>query len=230
MPEVQPILTSLRKKHLKPREGDPALVLDVKSTVMSSIERHFSNDAQQQLMRLASALDPRHNALKFLSSADRQLVHSQLTEKCNELSDCSEMPKTPCPPSKRQKIDLLSYEESSDSNGCSPDRGSVVEKEVIKFCADDSIANNDDPLMWWKSNESRYQTVAQLAKSVLCVPPTSVSAKRLFSAAGNVVPRKSASLHPRNMIYCCFCCFYTQISSNFEICACIIIFLFCVNY
>lgn len=112
---------------------------------MLSIEQHFSNDAQQLLMRLASALDSRHKSLKFLSSADCQLVRSQLTGKCNELCDSSEVPKTSCPPSKRQKIDLLSYEESSDSNGCSPDRDSVVEKEVIKFCADHSIASNDDP-------------------------------------------------------------------------------------
>ena len=36
--EAQPLLTALLKKHLKPQEGDPALVLDIKSAAMSNLE------------------------------------------------------------------------------------------------------------------------------------------------------------------------------------------------
>ena len=41
-------------------------MLDIKSAVMSNLERHFSNDARQRFLRLASVLDPRHKALEFL--------------------------------------------------------------------------------------------------------------------------------------------------------------------
>ena len=65
--EAQPPLTALLKKHLKPQEGDPALVLDIKSAVMSNLERHFSNDTRQKYLRLASVLDPKHPEVSCIS-------------------------------------------------------------------------------------------------------------------------------------------------------------------
>ena len=127
---------------------------------------------------------------------------------CNEAFQSSDAPDSLCPPAaKRLRVDdLLSFEASSDSNGSSPIHGpgsTVVEKEVTKFQADDSM-DSHDPLLWWKSNESRYQTVARLAKQILCIQPTSVPAERLFSAAGSIVTRKRASLHPKMWTLCCF--------------------------
>ena len=68
---VQPLLTAICKKTLQATDGDPTVVLDFKSAVLSSIKAHFRDEKQQQFSQLASVLDPRYKALKFLPSAKR---------------------------------------------------------------------------------------------------------------------------------------------------------------
>lgn len=61
------------------------------------------------------------------------------------------------------------------------------------------LLKTESPLSWWKSNEAKYPTVASLAKSFLCIPATSTPSERLFSAAGNIISKKRASLKPKHV-------------------------------
>ena len=107
------------------------------------------------------------------------------------------------PRPKQSKMDsLLDYQDSSDSNGSSPAQISVaeaVEKEVLRYKAGDHINRSCDPLKWWKENETRFTNLSKVAKKLLCIQATSVPSERLFSAAGNIVNKKRASLHPTNV-------------------------------
>ena len=63
---VQPMLTALKRKHLKVSVVEPNMALDMKQAIASSIDEHFSDDDQRRVMLIASCLDPRFCRLKFL--------------------------------------------------------------------------------------------------------------------------------------------------------------------
>ena len=58
---------------------------------------------------------------------------------------------------------------------------------------------DEDPLLWWSKNSSRYPNLTVLAKKYLAIPATSVPAERVFSTAGNIVNQKRACLLPENV-------------------------------
>ena len=43
------------------------------------------------------------------------------------------------------------------------------------------------PLEWWKTEETKFPSLAKLAKKYLCVCATSVSSERIFSTGGSIV-------------------------------------------
>ncbi|KAK5910468.1 hypothetical protein CesoFtcFv8_004300 [Champsocephalus esox] len=70
------------------------------------------------------------------------------------------------------------------------------EMELSHYCDEKCIAPHLDPLDWWRVNETKYGRLAQLARSYLCVPATSVPSERVFSAAGLILNRLRSWLHP----------------------------------
>ena len=55
-----------------------------------------------------------------------------------------------------------------------------------------------NPLEWWAAHESRYPSLALLARNVLCIPATSAPTEHLFSYAGLTIADNRASLLPDN--------------------------------
>ena len=53
-----------------------------------------------------------------------------------------------------------------------------------------------NPLDWWRIHEPRFPLVAELSRRILCIPATSASSERVFSAAGLTISKKRASLNP----------------------------------
>lgn len=51
-----------------------------------------------------------------------------------------------------------------------------------------------DPLKWWAAHENEYPILSQIAKQVLCIPPSSASSERGFSALSNVNSAKRTRL------------------------------------
>jgi zinc finger BED domain-containing protein 1 (E3 SUMO-protein ligase ZBED1) len=56
-----------------------------------------------------------------------------------------------------------------------------------------------DPLLWWKEHAARFPLLAQLARRLLAIPATSAPSERLFSASGQLVSLKRASLSPETV-------------------------------
>ena len=147
---VQPVLKALLRKHLAASEEDSEIVAELKSTIRSSIERHFSDPEQTKMMLLASILDPHFKALKFLPSVERSQVYEHMLVHVNEAArDVDESS-----PVKRQKRsvdsttqDIFDFTASSDSNGDSPsiEPSSAVEKEVNQCRVEEPIGRDDGP-------------------------------------------------------------------------------------
>ena len=58
-----------------------------------------------------------------------------------------------------------------------------IDKEVKLYCEEPLMSTDTDPLTWWKLQQSRYPTLAVLAKCYLCICATSVPSERVFSSA-----------------------------------------------
>ena len=70
----------------------------------------------------------------------------------------------------------------------------IVEAEVNEYRTEQQIPFNTSPLVWWKTREFKYPTLALLAKAVLCIPATSVPAERVFSSAGDLLSAQRATM------------------------------------
>ncbi|KAM3857052.1 E3 SUMO-protein ligase ZBED1-like [Diretmus argenteus] len=167
---------------------------------------------------IAAVLDPRFRKLKFLSSADVLKVQvklqslavqakrnemEQLQQESVELLEQDDSDSEQPVPKRRREMSVLDalLGSSSDSEGQSneedndpEDDSEMVKSEVLMYCAEQCIASDKSPLRWWKDNATRFPTLAILARSYLAVSATSTPSERLFSAAGNIVSKKRASL------------------------------------
>ena len=54
----------------------------------------------------------------------------------------------------------------------------------------------NDPLMWWKKNESSFTLLARLARMFLAIPATSAPSERIWSRVSRILCLQRASLKP----------------------------------
>uniref|UniRef100_UPI00358E108F small ribosomal subunit protein eS26-like n=1 Tax=Myxine glutinosa TaxID=7769 RepID=UPI00358E108F len=50
-----------------------------------------------------------------------------------------------------------------------------------RYLEEDNIPRADDPLLWWRVNESSFPKLHKMVRKYLCAPATSVPAEREFS-------------------------------------------------
>ncbi|KAF2890251.1 hypothetical protein ILUMI_15922 [Ignelater luminosus] len=60
----------------------------------------------------------------------------------------------------------------------------LIRKTVTEYSAEERVANDVEPLTWWKVNKERYGLLFPVVRHYLVTPPTSVPSKRMFSCAG----------------------------------------------
>ena len=51
-------------------------------------------------------------------------------------------------------------------------------------------------LDWWQKNQNTYPKLAHLARQIFCVPASSSSSERVFSAAGRIIEERRTRLKP----------------------------------
>ena len=61
------------------------------------------------------------------------------------------------------------------------------------------IVHTDDPFEEWNKIKHKYPILACVACSILCIPATSVTCERVFSAAGQIVTKKRSKLSPEHV-------------------------------
>lgn len=74
-----------------------------------------------------------------------------------------------------------------------------AQAEVVKYKETDSLALDGNVLDWWKSHQAEFPLLANLAKTYLCIPGTSVPSERVFSSAGDIVNSQRSVLSPEHV-------------------------------
>jgi len=69
-----------------------------------------------------------------------------------------------------------------------------AEEEMKKYLETPPLSLSEDPLIWWRSNETVFPLLAKLAKRYLCIPGTSVVSERVFSTAGDIITAQRSML------------------------------------
>ena len=201
-----PVIYSLKAK-LAPDRKDKDAIRQFKQRCRSDLCNRWSLDnlGLNAVSVLSCAVDPRFKKLSFLSQEQVIAIHDAITSKLavgenvHESSSASYSTDSAIEPSaKRAKpdssLDYLFGPENDDARSSSDD----ASEEVTRFVSEPVAPRTADPLHWWNKNAARYPKLAVLAMSLLCVPATSTPAERIFSAAGNIITKKRASLLPSN--------------------------------
>ena len=195
---------------------DSEAIRSCKVKVAAAIRRRWDLDSLDvtQVSVLATALDPRFRSLKFLTADKRVAVKAKLLQLANSLKQDFEALKSagtdshskngsgtdsptesaPAPKRKKTAFDVLLGEEE-ETNGDS----TSIEEQIGHYFAEKPAPRDCYPLKWWQQNEFRFQYLAKVARSILCVPATSTASERLFSTAGLTVTKLRSCLKPENV-------------------------------
>ena len=60
------------------------------------------------------------------------------------------------------------------------------ETELNAYMRVQQVANDTDPLMWWKQHQQEFPRLCRMDRQYLSVPASSASPERLFSSVGLV--------------------------------------------
>lgn len=216
---IYPITFSIINKHMAKAASDRPRVAEFKAAVRQSLSERMEVECNERLVSMpamiASALDPRHKHLPFLSREKRQAVLGKLKDLCTELESA--------PVEEDMDGDEepgAADEEGADAVTASPSNGASLNEsamcmllgddysitdvtdpqcEVDTYVKDSRPSLQSNPLYWWRANQTRFPRLASLAERFLCVPGTAVPPERAFSAAGLEADRRRTRLTPEHV-------------------------------
>ncbi|CAL9699746.1 unnamed protein product [Knipowitschia caucasica] len=205
-------------------EGDKYPTLNLVCLWVEKLKRHClmspTDSAQQAFVRkkhaemlerkvelhifhkVALFLWPKFNKLKMMSPADIFTVHAHVCTLLQSLGgvgessaaadrEASSSSSQQAPAPKRSRVsDFAEWENDDDSVTSEQDEVSLY------ITQKHAMADDRDLLGWWKINSNVYPKLSKLAKSVLCIPASSSSSERVFSAAGRTISERRTALKP----------------------------------
>lgn len=87
---------------------------------------------------------------------------------------------------------LLPANVTEDAMSCD----SLTMDELGRYLETDVVAASEDPLLWWKNNETVYPRLAGLARKYLCIPANAIAPSRIFSPDGETELDKRNRVEP----------------------------------
>uniref|UniRef100_A0A8C4SKE9 BED-type domain-containing protein n=1 Tax=Erpetoichthys calabaricus TaxID=27687 RepID=A0A8C4SKE9_ERPCA len=213
--EATPTLSVIAPLHAQPLHetkagfcGETALVREIKQAIHEDLAKRYTSVTDKNMLHISSSLDPRFKTLPFLSQDEQRLVdcvfiffygalmQNEEPDIPNEVLD-DEGPPVP----KKRNTSLLNLLGKTFTNARDVPKsaGTRAEEEMKKYLETPSLSLSEDPLTWWRSQETVFPLVAKLAKCYLCIPGTSVAAERVFSTAGDIVTAQRSMLTPEHV-------------------------------
>ena len=194
---------------------EPAIATELKNRLRNGIAKRYSLDKdgfpKEEILTspaiIATALDPRHKSLRVTREANRDRIFKSIEDLISDppangqgtganpqpVAVKQEAEATECiNPTKKRLLDCLD--------------GEIVDLTKNSFTAmnevqqyRNAVVTIPNPLHWWKSYEALFPKLAPLARKYLAIPASEVPSERAFSAAGQVVTKRRASLDPNTV-------------------------------
>lgn len=183
--------TEKLKKHCEPSPTDSPQQAFVR-------QRHAEFILQKikvnMLHKVALFLWPKFNKLRMKSPEEISEVHTHVRTLLLPMDeDAAAAGSTGfTPPAARPRTDSDFAEWENQDQDNEPEEDEVAVYNSQRHTMDD----DRDLLKWWKVNELIYPKLARLARSVLCIPASSSSSERVFSAAGRTIEQRRTALKP----------------------------------
>ncbi|XP_061918596.1 E3 SUMO-protein ligase ZBED1-like [Entelurus aequoreus] len=208
---LKPVLHLLRTSILTVDKDDPDLPRDIKSRALRYIEDKYSDPATQELLDIASFLDPRfktdyiraENVPDIKERVRIEMEQVARKEKRARVSTTEAMPQgaAEAEPSTvgKGKRSLGSFFKSRPSvppPSTTMQLEDAINAELNSYLITPTIDGEDNPLAWWRVHNVNFPWLSKLARKFLCIPATSSPSERLFSASGNVVTCQRSCLKP----------------------------------
>lgn len=143
----------------------------------------------QDLHKIATFLWPKFNQMRMMTPTERNALYAHVRTLLRATAEDPdvELPQVEAPlPAKRAHF---SEWENVQQPGWEDD-------EVTRYIETAVMENEEDVLEWWKINKTSFPKLAKLARSVLCIPASSSSSERVFSAAGRTITQRRTALKP----------------------------------
>ena len=195
---VLPVLYSLTK-HLTVHDDDPGYIARFKAVTLADFQARVTGMNAIEVIRIATALDPRYKSLRCLSEEDKCETWTSIHEQMTAVSDAGQSNLSVSVASESEPEHATKRLKLMDSDSDTEDIAETTAYELGRYKLEKKLGDGEDPLLWWKINQNRFPSLASLAKTVLCIPATSVSCERLFSSAGYIMNKTRCSLDPQNV-------------------------------
>ena len=211
--DVYPVVCGLMKEHLQATSRSDGRIRTFVNTVRDSLAKRFlpfDIETASTPAVVAAVLDPQHKKLRFLSPEVRVAAKAHMVEIFEAEKD-----KARARPDEEEEERQGEDREPDAKKGkktensamaflfgasyCAEEDEEDTESELEQYLSDPAIPLQTDPLVWWRAHELQYPIMSRLARKFLSIPATSVSSKRLFSAAGQVVSKLRSRLLPDNV-------------------------------
>ena len=201
-------------KLMQQAEGPSSVgIKTLRKTMLDSLTKRFSKAEETKVLFLATLLDPRYKARAFVSEETVEKGKLWLKEEAEEqLGELREEDPSPAPERPEQDEDLdpetkkqrrihqptlLNTLYARVLGATAVSRGmnkNSFESELECYLSEPVIERSEMPLQWWQKNDTRFKTLALLAKKFLCPPPSTVPSERVFSEMGMIYDAKKSRL------------------------------------
>ncbi|XP_057184493.1 zinc finger BED domain-containing protein 4-like [Triplophysa rosa] len=207
--DVIPLLAALKRLLNKEAETDHG-VKTTKSALLEAVSTRFSQVESEPLYCIATVLDPRYKDNYFdvgKKQRTREMIQAELeplgdvdgqgTHSAGEAGNNTDRKRarTTDEPHTSSLSDM--FEEILQENIPNVlQRTSSTAQQLDCYLSDVPIPRSNNPLEYWRNNQSRFPDLAQMARRYLSAPSTSTDSERLFSAASHIIDEK------RNRLSC----------------------------
>lgn len=213
---LKPVLHLFNNEILSRKDGDTELTKAVKEGILKYLNEKYDDHTTNNLLDMATLVDPRFKTaytkeervefIKMRAAAELvDMVGAAAPESAQTTAASSSTPAAEDDqelphPTKKTKKSLGSYFKKAGqaTTHSQPSRASI-ELELSMYLQASGPDSETNPLEWWKQHEMNFPLVARLAKKYLCIPATSSSSERAFSASGNIITCKRSCLKPNTV-------------------------------
>lgn len=174
----------------------------MKIKIAADLQGRYPNEKQAfMLLNTASYLDPRFHRLNHLPEEQKKQVRAKILSELTTITEESKSERADVvkQPDARKKTALSAMGNLFDgvysqTQTSAEESIKTLEHEMDMYEREATLPADENPLSWWQKSCGMYPHIAQLAKTYLTIPGTSVRAERVFSSAGNIVNKKRSAL------------------------------------